>query len=266
MAVTAVMHLLFLVAFSWMLVEGLLLWSKVVVVSMRPGPRMALYYTTGWGDAPLLPAPALFSSLLHVSSRCPTPSGHRLHLGSKAPTRAPGAHSAPAATDSPGWPVRGGAGRGGEVLGGGARSWGPGQVLGAGPGLGEYRLRGMVRGTLVLLLGVPVAIVAVTLALSPHDYVAAGHCWLNVHTDIIWAFVGPVLFVLTVSGVTWGPRGVGRSRWGRGRPSHPLTPGLQANTCILVRVVVVTVASARRRARMLSPRPCLQEQVRIQTW
>uniref|UniRef100_M3YRB2 Adhesion G protein-coupled receptor D2 n=1 Tax=Mustela putorius furo TaxID=9669 RepID=M3YRB2_MUSPF len=131
-AVTAVMHLLFLVAFSWMLVEGLLLWSKVVVVSMRPGPRMALYYTTGWG--------------------------------------------------------------------------------------------------------VPVAIVAVTLALSPHDYVAAGHCWLNVHTDIIWAFVGPVLFVLT------------------------------ANTCILVRVVVVTVASARRRARMLSPRPCLQEQVRIQTW
>ncbi|XP_044120314.1 adhesion G-protein coupled receptor D2 [Neovison vison] len=131
-AVTAVMHLLFLVAFSWMLVEGLLLWSKVVVVSMRPGPRMALYYTTGWG--------------------------------------------------------------------------------------------------------VPAAIVAVTLALSPHDYVAAGHCWLNVHTDIIWAFVGPVLFVLT------------------------------ANTCILVRVVMVTVASARRRARMLSPRPCLQEQVRIQTW
>ncbi|XP_022356064.1 adhesion G-protein coupled receptor D2 [Enhydra lutris kenyoni] len=131
-AVTAVMHHLFLVAFSWMLVEGLLLWSKVVVVSMRPGPRMALYYTTGWG--------------------------------------------------------------------------------------------------------VPAAIVAVTLALSPHDYVAAGHCWLNVHTDIIWAFVGPVLFVLT------------------------------ANTCILVRVVMVTVASTHRRARMLSPRPCLQEQVRIQTW
>ncbi|XP_032274894.1 adhesion G-protein coupled receptor D2 [Phoca vitulina] len=131
-AVTAVMHLLFLVAFSWMLVEGLLLWSKVVVVSMRPGPRMTLYYTTGWG--------------------------------------------------------------------------------------------------------VPVAIVAVTLAMSPHDYVAAGHCWLNVHTDTIWAFVGPVLFVLT------------------------------ANTCILVRVVMVTVASARRRARMLSPQPCLQEQVRIQTW
>ncbi|XP_077917424.1 adhesion G protein-coupled receptor D2 [Halichoerus grypus] len=131
-AVTAVMHLLFLVAFSWMLVEGLLLWSKVVVVSMRPGPRMTLYYATGWG--------------------------------------------------------------------------------------------------------VPVAIVAVTLAMSPHDYVAAGHCWLNVHTDTIWAFVGPVLFVLT------------------------------ANTCILVRVVMVTVASARRRARMLSPQPCLQEQVRIQTW
>ncbi|XP_058379994.1 LOW QUALITY PROTEIN: adhesion G-protein coupled receptor D2 [Diceros bicornis minor] len=131
-AVTAAMHLLFLVAFSWMLVEGLLLWSKVVAVSTRPGPRMTLYYAAGWG--------------------------------------------------------------------------------------------------------MPVAIVAVTLAMSPHDYVAPGHCWLNVHTDTIWAFVGPVLFVLT------------------------------ANTCILARVVMVTVSSARRRARMLSPQPCLQQQIRIQIW
>ncbi|KAM9642262.1 adhesion G protein-coupled receptor D2 [Trichechus inunguis] len=131
-AVTAAMHLLFLVAFSWMLVEGLLLWSKVVAVSMRTGPRMRLYYATGWG--------------------------------------------------------------------------------------------------------VPVGIVALTLAMSPHDYVAAGHCWLNVHTDTIWAFVGPVLFVLT------------------------------ANTCILVRVVLVTLSSARRRARMLSPQPRLQQQIRIQLW
>uniref|UniRef100_A0A4W2CSP3 Adhesion G protein-coupled receptor D2 n=1 Tax=Bos indicus x Bos taurus TaxID=30522 RepID=A0A4W2CSP3_BOBOX len=132
LAVTAVMHLLFLVAFFWMLVEGLLLWSKVVAVSMRPGPRMPLYYATGWG--------------------------------------------------------------------------------------------------------VPVAIVAISLAMSPRDYVATGHCWLNVHTDAIWAFVGPVLFVLT------------------------------ANTCILVRVVIVTVSSARRRARMLSPQPCMQQQLRIQMW
>uniref|UniRef100_A0A667HN51 Adhesion G protein-coupled receptor D2 n=1 Tax=Lynx canadensis TaxID=61383 RepID=A0A667HN51_LYNCA len=131
-AVTAAMHLLFLVAFSWMLVEGLLLWSKVVAVRMRPGPRMTLYYATGWG--------------------------------------------------------------------------------------------------------VPVAIVAITVAMSPDDYVAAGHCWLNVHTDTIWAFVGPVLFVLT------------------------------ANTCILVRVVMVTVSSARRRARMLSPQPCLRQQITIQIW
>uniref|UniRef100_A0A8C9KC68 Adhesion G protein-coupled receptor D2 n=1 Tax=Panthera tigris altaica TaxID=74533 RepID=A0A8C9KC68_PANTA len=131
-AVTAAMHLLFLVAFSWMLVEGLLLWSKVVAVRMRPGPRMTLYYATGWG--------------------------------------------------------------------------------------------------------VPVAIVAITVAMSPDDYVATGHCWLNVHTDTIWAFVGPVLFVLT------------------------------ANTCILVRVVMVTVSSARRRARMLSPQPCLRQQITIQIW
>ncbi|XP_037601581.1 adhesion G-protein coupled receptor D2 [Cebus imitator] len=131
-AVTIAMHFLFLVAFSWMLVEGLLLWSKVVAVSMRPGPRMWLYHATGWG--------------------------------------------------------------------------------------------------------VPVGIVAATLATQPHDYVAPGHCWLSVHTDAIWAFVGPVLFVLT------------------------------ANTCILVRVVMVTVSSARRRARMLSPQPCLQQQIRTQIW
>ncbi|KAM6182142.1 LOW QUALITY PROTEIN: adhesion G protein-coupled receptor D2 [Erethizon dorsatum] len=131
-AVTAAMHLLFLVAFSWMLVEGLLLWSKVVVVSMCPGPGMRLYYATGWG--------------------------------------------------------------------------------------------------------VPVAIVAITLATSPGDYVASGHCWLNVHTNAIWAFAGPVLFVLA------------------------------ANTCILVRVVMVTVSSAHRRARMLSPQPGLQQQLSVQMW
>lgn len=51
-AVTVAMHLLFLVAFSWMLAEGLLLWSKVVAVSMHPGPRMRLYYAAGWGEDP----------------------------------------------------------------------------------------------------------------------------------------------------------------------------------------------------------------------
>lgn len=63
-AITAVMHLLFLVAFFWMLVEGLLLWSKVVAVSMRPGPRMSLYYATGWGEALLPLTLVLFPSTL----------------------------------------------------------------------------------------------------------------------------------------------------------------------------------------------------------
>lgn len=71
----------------------------------------------------------------------------------------------------------------------------------------------MVLRSLLIPLGVPVAI-AITLAMSPHDYMATGHCWLNVHTDAIWAFVGPVLFVLTVSreapgGSCWGEGQVG---------------------------------------------------------
>jgi hypothetical protein len=76
MAVTAAMHLLFLVAFSWMLVEGLLLWDRVVTVSMRPGPRMRLYHAAGWGEA-LLPALALFSTVPYTASTAmqqrPTP-------------------------------------------------------------------------------------------------------------------------------------------------------------------------------------------------
>lgn len=71
----------------------------------------------------------------------------------------------------------------------------------------------------MLLLGAPVAIVATTVAVSPHDYVATGHCWLNVHTDTIWAFVGPVLFVLTVSGGAQGPGG-GHAGEGDGPLGH----------------------------------------------
>ncbi|KAG8554268.1 hypothetical protein GDO81_003738 [Engystomops pustulosus] len=82
-------------AFAWMLVEGLLLWSKVVAVNMSEDRRMKFYYITGWG--------------------------------------------------------------------------------------------------------LPVMIVSVTLATSFNKYMADAHCWLNVHSDIIWAFVGPVLFILTVN-------------------------------------------------------------------
>uniref|UniRef100_A0A8C9NMY4 Adhesion G protein-coupled receptor D2 n=1 Tax=Serinus canaria TaxID=9135 RepID=A0A8C9NMY4_SERCA len=93
--VTAFLHLFFMAAFSWMLVEGLLLWSKVVAVNMSEGRRMKFYYLTGWG--------------------------------------------------------------------------------------------------------LPVLIVGVTLATSFNKYVAANHCWLNVQTNVIWAFVGPVLLILAVS-------------------------------------------------------------------
>ncbi|NWI45351.1 AGRD2 protein, partial [Picathartes gymnocephalus] len=130
--VTAFLHLFFMAAFSWMLVEGLLLWSKVVAVNMSEDRRMKFYYMTGWG--------------------------------------------------------------------------------------------------------LPVLIVGVTLATSFNKYVAANHCWLNVQTNVIWAFVGPVLFILAV------------------------------NTLVLLRVVMVTVASARRRSKMLTPNSSLENQIGTQIW
>ncbi|NXC42487.1 AGRD2 protein, partial [Penelope pileata] len=130
--VTALLHLFFMAAFSWMLVEGLLLWSKVVAVNMSEDRRMKFYYVTGWG--------------------------------------------------------------------------------------------------------LPAIIVGVTLATSFNQYVADDYCWLNVQTSVIWAFVGPVLFILAV------------------------------NTFVLLRVVMVTVSSARRRSKMLTPNSSLENQIGIQIW
>ncbi|KAM9521992.1 adhesion G protein-coupled receptor D2 isoform 2-T4 [Guaruba guarouba] len=130
--ITAFLHLFFTAAFSWMLVEGLLLWSKVVAVNMSEDKRMKFYYVTGWGF--------------------------------------------------------------------------------------------------------PVVIVTVTLATSFDKYVADTHCWLNIQTNVIWAFVGPVLFILAV------------------------------NTFVLFRVVMVTVSSARRRSKMLTPNSSLENQIGIQIW
>ncbi len=47
--VTVLLHLFFLSSFCWMLVEGLLLWSKVVSVNISEERRMKLYYVLGWG-------------------------------------------------------------------------------------------------------------------------------------------------------------------------------------------------------------------------
>ncbi|KAI3372756.1 hypothetical protein L3Q82_022716 [Scortum barcoo] len=131
-AVTALLHLFFMASFSWMLVEGLLLWSKVVSVNISEDRRMKLYYVIGWG--------------------------------------------------------------------------------------------------------LPVLIVGVTLAVSVEEYKADNHCWLNVKTDTIWAFVGPVIFILAV------------------------------NAVVLCRVVMVTVSSARRRAKMLSPSSASKMQTFDLTW
>ncbi|XP_070820085.1 adhesion G protein-coupled receptor D2 [Chaetodon trifascialis] len=130
--VTALLHLFYMASFSWMLVEGLLLWSKVVSVNISEDRRMKLYYIIGWG--------------------------------------------------------------------------------------------------------LPVLIVGVTLGVSVDEYKADDHCWLNAKTYTIWAFVGPVIFVLAV------------------------------NTVVLCRVVMVTVSSARRRAKMLSPSSASKMQTFDLTW
>uniref|UniRef100_A0A3P8WH95 Adhesion G protein-coupled receptor D2 n=1 Tax=Cynoglossus semilaevis TaxID=244447 RepID=A0A3P8WH95_CYNSE len=130
--VTALLHLFFMSSFSWMLVEGLLLWSKVVSVNINDDHRMKIYYIIGWG--------------------------------------------------------------------------------------------------------LPVLIVGVTLAVSVEKYKADNHCWLNVKTNTIWAFVGPVIFVMTI------------------------------NAVVLCRVVMVTVSSARRRAKMLTPSLSSKFQTFDLTW
>ncbi|XP_028259183.1 adhesion G-protein coupled receptor D2 [Parambassis ranga] len=47
--VAALLHLFFMAAFCWMLVEGLLLWSKVVAVNLSEDQHMKYYYLIGWG-------------------------------------------------------------------------------------------------------------------------------------------------------------------------------------------------------------------------
>ncbi|KAI4900826.1 hypothetical protein NFI96_024928, partial [Prochilodus magdalenae] len=136
--VTALLHLFFLSSFCWMLVEGLLLWSKVVSVNISEDRRMRFYYALGWGNC--------------------------------------------------------------------------------------------------VCVCLPLLIVAVTLTVSLNKYKAEQHCWLNTESDIIWAFVGPVLFVLAV------------------------------NTVVLCRVVVVTVSSARRRAKMLAPSSASKPHTLDLTW
>ncbi|XP_078282132.1 adhesion G protein-coupled receptor D2-like [Rhinoraja longicauda] len=130
--VTALLHLFFMAAFGWMLVEGILLWSKVIAVNISEGRRMKYYYLIGWGF--------------------------------------------------------------------------------------------------------PVFIVVITVATTSDRYIADNHCWLNIRGDVIWAFVGPVLFTLTF------------------------------NAFVLCRVVVITVSSFQRRSVMLVSGTSLPHRVYSQTW
>ncbi|XP_058256904.1 adhesion G-protein coupled receptor D2 isoform X2 [Hemibagrus wyckioides] len=130
--VAALLHLFFMAAFSWMLVEGLLLWSKVVTVNLSEDRHMKYYYLIGWG--------------------------------------------------------------------------------------------------------LPVLIVSITLASASGSYSADEYCWLSVHNGVIWGFVGPVIFIITV------------------------------NIMVLTRVVIITISTGKRRSLMMadstSPIEQVSEQIR----
>ncbi|KAM3619759.1 uncharacterized protein V6R79_013108 [Siganus canaliculatus] len=70
--------------------------------------------------------------------------------------------------------------------------------------------------------GLPVLIVTITLASASGKYSADGYCWLSVQNGIIWGFAGPVIFIIMV------------------------------NVMVLMRVVVITISTAKRRSIMLA--------------
>ncbi|KAM9479478.1 adhesion G protein-coupled receptor D2 isoform 2-T2 [Salvelinus alpinus] len=84
--------------------------------------------------------------------------------------------------------------------------------------------------------GLPVLIVTITLASASGKYSADGHCWLSVQNGVIWGFAGPVIFIIMV------------------------------NIMVLMRVVVITISTAKRRSVMLamdiSPVEQAYEQIR----
>nr|XP_023660394.1 adhesion G-protein coupled receptor D2-like isoform X2 [Paramormyrops kingsleyae] len=129
--VAALLHLFFMAAFSWMLVEGLLLWSKVVAVNLSEAGHMKYYYLIGWG--------------------------------------------------------------------------------------------------------LPVLVVAITLASASGRYAGDGHCWLSVQNGVIWGFVGPVIFIIMV------------------------------NVMVLARVVAIAISAAKRRSIMLALKSSPAEQTFEQT-
>uniref|UniRef100_A0A9J8ABB9 Adhesion G-protein coupled receptor D2 n=1 Tax=Cyprinus carpio carpio TaxID=630221 RepID=A0A9J8ABB9_CYPCA len=84
--------------------------------------------------------------------------------------------------------------------------------------------------------GLPALIVTITLASAAGNYSADGHCWLSVQNGVIWGFAGPVFFIIMV------------------------------NIMILTRVVMITIATAKRRSLMMtlnsSPEEQVSEQIR----
>ena len=53
--------------------------------------------------------------------------------------------------------------------------------------------------SLLLCYGVPLVIVAVSAVIRWNDYGTASNCWLSTRHGTIYAFIGPVLFVIAIN-------------------------------------------------------------------
>lgn len=61
--------------------------------------------------------------------------------------------------------------------------------------------RSRIRWYYIFAYGLPLLIVFVSATVYPQGYGTARHCWLKTDNYFIYAFVGPVILVILVSGI-----------------------------------------------------------------
>ena len=57
----------------------------------------------------------------------------------------------------------------------------------------------VISASSLLFEGTPMVVITVSTAIYNEGYGTEKHCWISTDKGLIWAFVGPVLFVILVS-------------------------------------------------------------------